>query len=82
MEEFYIDNSLVSSHKTSINKIHFLNLDSNDNQIVMELQKSMRELVVLVKYNAQNKNNHIWCNHLELFINYDVLRKISTIYRS
>lgn len=82
MEQFYIDNSPVSSHQTPINKIYLLNLDSNDNQIVMELQKLMRELAVIVKYNAKNKNNHIWCNHLELFINYDILRKISTIYRS
>ena len=48
----------------------------------MELHKDMQELEVLVKFNAHNNktnNEIIWCDNIELFINYDMLPKKTVI---
>jgi hypothetical protein len=41
----------------------------------MMLQKDIQELEVAVKFNARNNainNNNIWCDNIELFVDYDM----------
>jgi len=39
----------------------------------MELHKDMQQLEVVVIFNAQTKNKYIWCDNIELFINYQMI---------
>ena len=48
----------------------------------MKLQTDMQELEVVVTFNAHNKKNNnekVWCDNIELFINYD-LKTIEVYY--
>ncbi len=54
----------------------FWNLDSTNERISMNLQKDMDELEVVVRFNGHTNENtsnkSIWCDNIELFIDYDV----------
>ncbi len=55
--------------------VHFSYLDSTKNRISMKLQKDMDKLQVIVKFNAHTNESNIesiWCDNIELFVDYDV----------
>jgi hypothetical protein len=77
MEQFFGKNSRVSLNEISIQDIFFFSfcLDSTKNEITMELQKNMQQLEVVIKFIVYTEKKYIWCDNIELFINYQMPKK-------
>lgn len=41
----------------------------------MKLDDDMKQLEVIVKFNAHSSQKYIWCDDIELSINYDLLER-------
>ncbi len=42
---------------------------------IMKLQEGMQELEVVIKFNTSLTTKYTSCDNIELFINYDILKK-------
>ena len=41
----------------------------------MKLEEDMKQLEVVVRFNTHASQKYIWCDDIELLINYDVLER-------
>jgi hypothetical protein len=40
--------------------------------MIMKLQEDIEDIEVVIKFNASPSNKSIWCDNIELFIDYDI----------